>query len=90
MSFWCLQFSQKMNENNSTWGTLVVKSNFFVRFFGELKVPKGHFEINWPLVFSFSKMSDKLSTCGNPINKFKNKIYIIINKKTQSFLILLN
>jgi hypothetical protein len=23
MSFWCLQFSQKMNENNSTWGTIV-------------------------------------------------------------------
>ena len=26
MSFWCLQFSQKMNKNNSTWGTIVVKS----------------------------------------------------------------
>ena len=29
---------------------IVVKSNFFVRFSGELKVPKGHFEINWPLL----------------------------------------
>ena len=28
MSFWCLQFSQKMNENNLTWGIIVVKSNF--------------------------------------------------------------
>ena len=49
MSFWCLQFSQKTNENNSTWGTIVVKSIFFIRFMGELKIPKRHFEINWPL-----------------------------------------
>ena len=49
MCFWCLQFSQKTNENNSTWGTIVVKSNIFIRFLGELKVPKRHFEINWPL-----------------------------------------
>ena len=39
---------KKKNENNSTWGTIVVKSNFFVRFLGELKIPKRHFEINWP------------------------------------------
>ena len=25
MSFWCLQFLQKMNENKSTWGFIVVK-----------------------------------------------------------------
>ena len=42
MYFWCLQFSQKMNENNSTRGTIVV---------GELKIQKRHFKINWPLVF---------------------------------------
>ena len=46
MSF---QFSLKMNENNSIWGTIVVKSIFFVRFLGELKISKIHFEINWPL-----------------------------------------
>ena len=45
MSFWFLQFTQKTNENNSTWGTIVAKSIFFV----ELKIPKRHFEINWPL-----------------------------------------
>ena len=38
MSFWCLQFSQTMNENNSTWGTIVVKLIFFVHFLGELKI----------------------------------------------------
>ena len=28
MSFRCLQFSQKMNENNSTWGSIVVIFSF--------------------------------------------------------------
>ena len=28
---------------------VVVKSNFFVHFLGELKIPKKHFKINWPL-----------------------------------------
>ena len=49
MSFWYLQFSQKTNENNSTWGTMVVKSNSFVRFLGEFKIPNRHFENNGPL-----------------------------------------
>ena len=38
--FGCLQFSQKMNENNLTCSTVVVKSNFFVRLLGELKITK--------------------------------------------------
>ena len=29
---------------------LVIQSNFFVRYLGELKIPKRHFKINWPLV----------------------------------------
>jgi hypothetical protein len=33
-----------------TWGTIVVKSNFFIHFLGELKMPIRHFEINWPLI----------------------------------------
>ena len=68
-SFWCLQILPKKNENNSTWGTIVVKSNFFVRFLGELKIPKRHFEINWPFlvkarnsttVISFNQVSAML------------------------------
>ena len=44
---WCFQFSQKTQLE----APYVVKSNFFfVCFFGELKIPKRHFEINWPLV----------------------------------------
>ena len=49
MSFWCLQFFQKKNKNNSTWGIIVVGSNFFIRFLEELRIPKSPFEINWPL-----------------------------------------
>ena len=33
----------------SAWGTILVKHNFFVHFFGELKIPKRHFKIDWPL-----------------------------------------
>ena len=65
MFFWCLQFPQKTNENNSTWGTIVVKLNFFVRWFlGELKIPKRHFEINWLLcIYSASTLNNgSLST----------------------------
>ena len=47
ISLWCLQFSQKTNKNNSTWGTIVLKSNFFVHVLGELKIPKRHFENKW-------------------------------------------
>ena len=38
-----------MKENNSTSGTIVVKSNFYIRFLGELNVQKRHFEMNGPL-----------------------------------------
>ena len=41
--------SKKTNENNSTWGIVVVKLNFFVRFSEELRIAKSPFEINWPL-----------------------------------------
>ena len=49
MSFWCFEFFQKTNENNSTWGIIVVNSNLFARFLEELKTPKRHFETDWPL-----------------------------------------
>ena len=48
----------KTNENNSTWGTIVVKLNFLVRFLGEMKLPKRHFEINWPLTFCWNRSKD--------------------------------
>ena len=46
--FGVFDFSQKTNENKSTWGIIVVKSNFFIRILEELRIPKSPFEINWP------------------------------------------
>ena len=48
--FGVFKFFQKTNENKSTWGIIVVKSNFFVHFSEELRIPKSSFEINRPLV----------------------------------------
>ena len=52
--FWCkilvFYFPKTNEENNSTWAIIVgSKVKFFRSFLGELKVPKRHFEINWPL-----------------------------------------
>ena len=47
--FGVFNFFQKTNKNKSTWGIKVVKSNYFVRFLEELRIPKSPFEINWPL-----------------------------------------
>ena len=41
--FGVFNFSQKTNENKSTWGIIVVKSNFFVRFFGRIEDTKKSF-----------------------------------------------
>ena len=49
MVFWVIDFLKKMNENNITWGIIVVKLNSFVCFLEEIDDPKNHFEINWPL-----------------------------------------
>ena len=48
----CLQFSQKTNENNSTWDIIVVGSNFFVSFLEEIRIPKSPFEIYRPLIWT--------------------------------------
>ena len=50
MSFCCFHFFQKTNKKNSTWGiNSTVCWIFSFVFFEELKAPKGHFELNWPL-----------------------------------------
>ena len=48
--FGVFKFLQKMNENKPTWGIIVVKLIFFVRFFGRIEDTKNPFEINWQLV----------------------------------------
>ena len=45
--FGVFNFPKKQKKNNLTWGSIVIKSNFFVCFFGIQK--KRHFEIKWPL-----------------------------------------
>ena len=40
MSFWCLPFSQKMEENNWTRGTIVVKSDFLFVFWENRRYQK--------------------------------------------------
>ena len=58
ISFWCLQFFQKMDENNSTWGIIVVRSNCFVCCLEELRIPRSPFEINWPLWQMYYTITD--------------------------------
>ena len=54
MSFWYLQFSQKTNEKIQLHYYGTSSRIVFVRFLGELKIPKRHFEVNWPLVLKIS------------------------------------
>ena len=49
MSFWCLQILPKNERKQVDLRFIVVKSNFFVHFLEELRIPKSPFEINWPL-----------------------------------------
>ena len=55
MSIWCLQFFQKMNEKLRPNYYATSCRFVFVRFLEELKIPKRHFEINWPLQIEFDK-----------------------------------
>ena len=52
MSFWYLQFSQKTNKKIRLYYYGISSRIVFVRFLGELKTQKRHFEINWPLCIS--------------------------------------
>ena len=55
MSIWCLQFYKKRNENNSIWGIIKYRDIIIHSSKVKLKITKKHFEINWPLINSFSK-----------------------------------
>ena len=67
---------QKTNEIKSTWGIIVVKSNFFVRFLGELRVPKSPFEINWPLGLKDESSPEKFSFKSTQFSAFLDSITI--------------
>ena len=54
ISKWLLgvvDFLQKTNENKSTWGIIVVKSNLFIPFFERNVGLKNNFDFVWPLNF---------------------------------------
>ena len=69
MSFWCLQISQKTNRN---------PGKNFVGFLGDLKTPKGHFEINWPLpkmqIFGFLHRFNYLIIVSTIVFTFKKNL----------------
>ena len=52
MVFWGCRFPQKTNKSKSTWGIIVVKSNFFVLFLEEIEDIKNPLEIIRPLCCS--------------------------------------
>ena len=73
--FGVFNFFLKPNENKSTWGIIVVKSNSFVPFLEEIDDLKNHFEINWPLagrqkpfLFKFTYKERKTKTSHFQIN----------------------
>ena len=94
MSFCYLRFFQKTNKKNrlNYYGTS--SRIVFVRFLEELKTPKRHFEINWPLVkFSEELSQEKTTSHGSIIltiaicDKWL-KILFQVQNGTRSFLFL--
>ena len=86
MSFWYLQFPQKMNKKQFDFRYDRSKVFFFIRFLGELKTPQRHFEINWPLeynewkkVFLSNENSDQRKLKKNPTHFSGKRIWIIID-----------
>ena len=53
----------KSERKNSTLLLWYLKSIVFVRFLGELKTPKIHFEIKWPSVLQTQNMPSRYSRC---------------------------
>ena len=55
---------------------LVVKSNFFVHFLGELKIPKRHLEIKWPLFILPFFLSAQLQTIFVNVKEGHTDLYL--------------
>ena len=58
-----LQFSQKTNEKNRLCYHGTSSRIVFIRFLGELKTLKRHFEINWPLKPNLASLTALLWAC---------------------------
>ena len=69
-------FLQKTNENKSTWVIIVVKLNSFVHFLEEIDDLKNHFEINWPLIITFTRNESQQTTLINKWALYKYSSFI--------------
>ena len=78
MSFWYLQFSQKTNKKIRLYYYGTSSRIVFVRFLKELKTPKRHFEINWPLV-------PRICRNRRWISAFKRAHFLSIMMKIEAF-----
>ena len=86
MSFWYLHFSQKTNKKVQLYYYNTSSLIVFIRFLGELKTPKRHFEINWTLVsvcpdFFICQFFDHLS-----MDQFQICMWVISHNKEFHFL----
>jgi hypothetical protein len=69
MSLWYLQFSRKTNKKIRLYYYGTSSPILFVRFLGELKTPKIHFEINWPLSSDVLLVSKILLGCEEALGQ---------------------
>ena len=72
--FGVFNFFQKTNENKSTRGIILVKSNFFVHFLGELRIPNSPFEVNWPVDSSDLKHRYCSRKIGSRLRKGRKRL----------------
>ena len=71
MSFAAISPKERTKTSQPEVSYVVGKSNFFVRFLWELRMPKSPFEINWPL--------------NQRHIKFHKEVYEELNKSTSYF-----
>ena len=62
--FGVFNFFQKTNENNLTWGIIVVNLNLFILFLEETSAWKNHFNFVWPLgaIYDFRRKTRKVKS----------------------------
>ena len=78
MSFCYLQFSQKTNEKIQHYYYGTLSQIVFVHFLEELKTPKRHFEINWPLARKFPEKMQIFNEIfsQNNVEQNMSKVYV--------------
>ena len=70
MIFWCLQISQNANQildNFLPYEARAEIRQYLIGFLGDLKAPKNHSEINWPLEKPSPDVTDHTSWVQNNV-----------------------